>query len=1212
MSQLFSTLFSLAVSLHICINIAKCIVNLRVLLSFIFVSLLFFSCRSNESQEKYSSDYYNTISYETRYTNIDSSYIAAKKAYSFASNYEEGRSEALNNLAYFYYQQMKYDHSIRLLRKVMEQSRNQIELLCSDVMMMKVMQRVGDGYEFFKCRNSALNRIARINESLNTLSEHQLRRVYYANTELHIVSSTYYYYLGQDSLANEEINAISDYIKLDKDTTQYLYYHYMLGSGGLLKGNKKDVKLQEFDHLLLTYTLSKTKKITYFEANSLQSFAEMFIDSFSVNTIRQYRKDAYNYIKNQVLDDSVIYSKDTLSALPLALASKSLKLFDNYKDLFQTACLYRTLGDIYFAEGSYQKAHKNYTKALSLVHSQKKRSSKTIIAWMAGINERLSLSYSSIGNKKLSDYHRNIYLDLLDDSRQNKELDIRRDNLSKEVRDVHVGIWLLILLISFIIILIILDIYRIKHHITSQYASLLNIRDSENYVAAKQQIANYIETQENQIEALTDQSNSSKLHIEEYQNGNIIRRAKVSLVYAIVPYLNRILAEANRMKDEAKANLERLTYIRELIAEITRINDVLTEWIKMQKGLLNLHITTFPLSNTLNILKLNKSTFEKKGITLVVPDTDLKVKADEALTLFMVNTLADNARKFTNAEGKIEITLDSTDDYVEVSINDTGIGLSEEDVDTLNNSNVYDSSHLGISNDNKGFGFGIMNCKGIINKYKKLSSKFAVCDFGVQSTLGKGSRFWFRLPRVLSVILSFLLTINVSAVTDKFNSLCDSTYYANIEGRYEDALHYGDSALNVLTTPYDTIKVVQLRNEMAIASQALKRWDDYRFNNSECVRLHWLYSQDTSLASYCQQMEEAKYDSSVLLVLLVLFGIIVLCLIYMVFLKDRIRNKKRIASLSQDFALTLEKIISHVRNLNNMSDSSDAEFIRFNTDFIQELTAERDRLSLYIKDDSYLSGLVQDFYTDILDKLNRINLLQNDISSLTEQNYKTSFEEDRLYVMNQVLDNSLSTIKHETMYYPARIDQMAQGLLDNAENTQAIDELNDLVSYYKELYLLLYEQANRQLLQSNFHSQTVSCKEIAELAKKKIDILKAKDKKEVQFSSSDEETNICCDRELLKILVDHLIMANWGDMHNLHITFQPDNNVVNVFFTFSDIYKDKEELANLFSPSKDNFSYYIVRQIIREHDARYGHPGLRLNALQTEDGFTIHFSLYSK
>ena len=1185
---------------------------MRVFLSIIFVALLFIGCRSNESKDQRSSDYYNTISYEIRYSNIDSSYIAAKKAYSFSKNYEEGRSEALNNLAYVYYQQMKYDHSIRLLKKVMKQSRNQIELLCSDVMMMKVMQRIGNGYEFFRCRNSALNRLARINESLNELTEHQLRRVYYANTELHIVSSTYYYYLGQDSLANVEINAISDYIKLDKDTTQYLYYHYMLGSGGLLKGNKSDVKLQEFDHLLFTYTLSKKKKITYFEANSLQSFAEMFIDSFSVSTIKQYRKDAYNYIKDQVLDESVTYSKDTLSALPLALATKSLRLFGEYKDLFQTACLYRTLGDIYFSEGSYLKAHKNYNTALSLVHSQKKRSSKTIIAWMAGIHERLSLSYSSINNKELSDYHRNIYLDLLDDSRQNKELDIRKENLSKEVRDVHVGIGLLILLMFLIIILVVLYIYRIKNHITSQYATLLSIRDSENYIDANRQIKQFVEKQEDNIESLTDQSNSSKLHIEEYLNGNIIRRAKVSLVYSIVPYLNRILAETNRMKSEAKVSISRLTYIRELIAEITRINDVLTEWIKMQKGLLNLHISTFSLSDILNILKLNKSTFEKKDITLVVPDTDLKVKADEALTLFMVNTLADNARKFTNSGGKIEITLDSTDEYVEIAIVDTGIGLNQEDVETLNNSNVYDSSHLGISNDNKGFGFGIMNCKGIINKYKKLSSKFSACDFGVDSTLGKGSRFWFRLPRALCIVLSFMFSISIYAESEKFKSLFDSTYTANIEGRYEDALRIADSALKLPEILFDTISVVQLRNEMAIASQALNRWEDYKFNNSECVRLHWLYSQDTSLASYCKQMEEAKYDSSVLFILLAISCVVILFLIYNVFLKDRIRNKKKMLSLSQNFSLTLEKIYSHVRELENLPDSAEAEVVKLNTEFIQEMTGECDSLTEIVKEDSYLSGLVRDFYAGILNNLNHINDLQAKISDLTEQNYKTSFEEDRLYVMNQVLDNSLSTIKHETMYYPARIDQMAQSLLENTDDKQAIEELNDLVLYYKELYLLLYEQANRQLLQSNFRSQVVSCKEITEYLKRKIDALQTKENRDIQFTASEVDKNICCDRKLLRILVDNIIMANSNEMLGLQVTFQPDNNIMNVFFAFKGINKEDDELNNLFSPSKDNFSYYIVRQIIREHDARYGYPGLRLNVSQTEEGFTIHFSLLSK
>ena len=1181
-------------------------------ISAIFIVLLFVSCRSNESSDRQSVDFYNTISYELRYSDIDSSYLAAKKAYSLSRDYADGRNEALNNLAYVYYQQMKYDHSIRLLRKVLRQSRNQIELLCSDVMMMKVMQRIGNGYEFFRCKNSALNRLSRINEYQHELTERQLRRVYYANTELHIVSSTYYYYLGQDSLANAEINSISDQITLDKDTTQYLYYHYMLGSGGLLQGDSLEVKLKEFDHLLLTYTLSKSRNVTYFEANALQSLAEMFINPSYTDAIKHYRSEAYHYIAGQFANKASMLSADSLSALPLSLATQSLHLFYNYKDLFQTACLYRTIGDVYFADGRYQQAHRFYNKALSLVNSQKRRSSKSIVAWMAGIHERLSLSYSSIGNKNLSDYHRNIYLDLLDDSRQNKELDIRMENLSNEIKDVHIGIGFLVLLMSFILFLILFYIYKVKHHISSQYTTLLNIRESEDYKEAVKQISQFTEEQENTIETLTDECNSSRLHIEEYQNGNIVRRAKVSLVYAIIPYLNRILAESNKMKAEGTASIGRLNYIRELVAEITRLNDVLMEWIKMQKGMLNLHVSTFQLSKILDILRLNKTTFDKKDITLIVPVTDLKVKADEALTLFMVNTLADNARKFTPSGGKIEITLSSTEEYVEIGIVDTGVGLSEDDVNTLNNSNVYDSSHLGISNDNKGFGFGIMNCKGIINKYKKLSSKFAVCNFGVESTLGKGSRFWFRLPRVLCVAFSFMLSVHAFSASRSYQALFDSTYTANVEGRYEDALRYAERALQIPDIQHDTILVVQLRNEMAIASQALMRWDDYRYNNSECVRLHWLYSQDTSLATYCQQMEDARYDSFVLFVLLAISSVIILALIYVVFLKDRIKNKSLMSSLSREFQQTFTDLKSHINALQSSMSTPDADIIRINMQFMQSLEDECNRIVSLIKDEDTLSALVKRIYEDITKHLNIINVQQRNIANLTELNHKTSFEEDRLYVMNQVLDNSLSTIKHETMYYPARIDQMVQGLSGNTNNLEAINELNELVTYYKELYLLLYEQANRQLAQSNFRNQKVSFAEISDFIKKKIANLQSRDHKQVHFNAAFTDGFVRCDVKLLRILIDNLITVNWSQLSELTLSFNTEGSIVNLLFTFAGIYKKEDELASLFSPSKDNFSYYIIRQIVREHDSRFGFPGLRLNALQDENGFTIHISLPSK
>ena len=46
----------------------------------------------------------------------------------------------------------------------------------------------------------------------------------------------------------------------------------------------------------------------------------------------------------------------------------------------------------------------------------------------------------------------------------------------------------------------------------------------------------------------------------------------------------------------------------------------------------------------------------------------------------MINTLAENARKYTPKGGKVKVYANLTEEYVEISVEDTGYGLSEEDV----------------------------------------------------------------------------------------------------------------------------------------------------------------------------------------------------------------------------------------------------------------------------------------------------------------------------------------------------------------------------------------------------------------------------------------------------------------------------------------------------------------------------------------------------
>ena len=83
--------------------------------------------------------------------------------------------------------------------------------------------------------------------------------------------------------------------------------------------------------------------------------------------------------------------------------------------------------------------------------------------------------------------------------------------------------------------------------------------------------------------------------------------------------------------------------------------------------------------------------------------------------------------------------------------------------------------------------------------------------------------------------------------------------------------------------------------------------------------------------------------------------------------------------------------------------------------------------------------------------------LLSNIELAEDELNRIKYEDAKLYVSNNVLDNCLSTLKHETMYYPSRIKQ----LIDLGDFD--IQTVTDVAQYYKEIYSLLSLQAQRQL-----------------------------------------------------------------------------------------------------------------------------------------------------
>ena len=102
----------------------------------------------------------------------------------------------------------------------------------------------------------------------------------------------------------------------------------------------------------------------------------------------------------------------------------------------------------------------------------------------------------------------------------------------------------------------------------------------------------------------------------------------------------------------------------------------------------------------------------------------------------ILQNLVSNAIKFTRPEGTIEITATPNHSSVEISVNDNGIGISDENKNKLfrldSNVSTYGTA------DEKGSGLGLVLCKEFIEKHGG--------NIRVVSDVGKGSEFKIKLP----------------------------------------------------------------------------------------------------------------------------------------------------------------------------------------------------------------------------------------------------------------------------------------------------------------------------------------------------------------------------------------------------------------------------------------------------------------------------------
>jgi signal transduction histidine kinase/tetratricopeptide (TPR) repeat protein len=1389
---------------------------------------IFYGCESlfSDDNQIEKVDSLNRRAYDIRYANLDSCEFYSDSVISIDAVYADGRHMAMLNKAFVLYMRMDLAAAVDLCLDVLEESDNELVCFLSNVYLMKISAMTASNKDFYFYKNSAQGCMERVREEKVGMTEE--RRWYWDRilSEYHLVLSEYYYYLRMEADAINEIRVLEEDMGMLLPDSVQMAKLILINSVSDLKRDEGDNA--KFRNVVKACRMCRDMGTVYLSSKSMQLLANELIRT---DSLPSYRLENIKGLINVSVGDN--------DSLPFVIGGEALDLALRYGNMRLVSDSYLTLSDCYFYSGDYESALEYASKALSIVNEHNMaylgdecalvefsevtdslsvemkmiNSTNNVIVpeWIASVRERLSMIYSAMGMKSEADYNRNIYLDILDITRQDMRMQQRLDSLTDEERMldfallVCIGIILLLGVSVFVFIrqqknksalriekcLSVIDGCRkyLLHSINENPAKdaaiecvLPPVHDSElkplvdvfaDWVEAHRTLREDLnELQRN----MQDEQYLLERRIVEKKRDNISKQVSMSIVSGIEPFMNRAIREVEKLMTTSgdihpEQKQYSLAYLSELVDKINDYNDVMSRWVSMRQGSVNLNVENFMLQPLFDVLAKNKSLFDSKGIELQIDATDLVVKADKALTFFMINTLVDNARKYTGAGGRVLLGAEEKEgNAVCVFIEDTGCGLSDDDVNTILNEKVYDSSQIGVVSAggdklNKGFGFGLMSCKGIIDKYRKTSSAFSVCAFGIQSELGKGSRFSFTLPKGILRALQILLCVitlyscanddkveiygNNEEVLSSVDSLvadshistasyyADQAYYSNIKGDYAQALVYVDSAICELNAYHksngidsenlllcgkwempevemfdkgantDYHIILDIRNEAAIASLALKEWDVYHYNNEVYTRLYKVMAQDPGLEGYCEAMERANVNKQTLLVfiaIVVLFAVVLVFVFYykhtllpMLNMKQLLwMNRKlygkgaaihygndavqqgNLLEVSQELAMgyyqqyvdVLYECVNDIKNADAVAllifrNGCEDEMTAFSSgclapEYLRDLMRSscenrnvvigrngNERVwPLVIGDDGALVGAMavvfhsgaytasDDVVFGLLTQFTALNIYYSDMlielklvdgEMLEDKKRKAQYEENVLHVQNQILDNCLSTIKHETMYYPNRIKQ----IVDKMKHNQSIDEdemhkVSELMIYYRDLYSILHNYAIRQFDKTMFKRRRIDVKDIAEYAS--ATFTKSKRKNNAALLLNIGEPGRMCvvgDEHLVQYLIFCLLAMSFEDKSEgqIDINFEISDGFVKFAFTDNRGDYSSEYLSSLFYPdalsSSDGSTVrrtmylLICKQIIREHDEYSGHRGCRIFAQPNEgfSGYKLIFTL---
>jgi len=205
-----------------------------------------------------------------------------------------------------------------------------------------------------------------------------------------------------------------------------------------------------------------------------------------------------------------------------------------------------------------------------------------------------------------------------------------------------------------------------------------------------------------------------------------------------IGFTEMMVSDLNEM--EPSQILELAEMMQKSASNLYILLNNLLEWSQIQQGLIPFNPTVIQLRSLADeSAAMVLDAAKNKGIELASDiQENIEAFTDSHILQTIMRNLVSNAIKFTPEGGKVSLSAKVDNDLnIQISIHDTGIGMSKAMVDNLFRVDVK-TNRLGTNNEPSS-GLGLLLCREFIEKYGG--------KLWVESEEGKGSTFYFTIPK---------------------------------------------------------------------------------------------------------------------------------------------------------------------------------------------------------------------------------------------------------------------------------------------------------------------------------------------------------------------------------------------------------------------------------------------------------------------------------